>query len=99
MKYLGAKGDEKNTSYQVYGSVRVIKEIKQIHLPIQKERWNTWCLHIIDSGNLECCQSVISVRHQDYNGILAVALATILISSSESRAQLKVVPLLTLYTS
>jgi len=26
MKYLGAKGDEKNTSYQVYGSVRVKKE-------------------------------------------------------------------------
>jgi len=23
MKYLGAKGNEKNTSYQVYGSVRV----------------------------------------------------------------------------
>jgi len=23
MKYSGAKGDEKNTSYQVYGSVRV----------------------------------------------------------------------------
>jgi len=23
MKYLGAKGDEKNASYQVYGSVRV----------------------------------------------------------------------------
>ena len=25
MKYLGAKGNEKNTSYQVYGSVRVNK--------------------------------------------------------------------------
>jgi len=29
MKYLGAKGDEKNTSYQVYGSVRV-KEIQVV---------------------------------------------------------------------
>ena len=32
MKYLGAKGSEKNTSYQVYGSVRVKKIFKNFNM-------------------------------------------------------------------